>query len=446
MSLQPFFIPPHLPQLEAQGLTAPPTALTQLATGLMQSSHMHTGAPESWQQRALAAWHTVARLWENWAFAEAEELLDKLALSTRMSRAVLRESVANHFRALTLADMHAWLLEVHETRAENPAAQSYPPLAFVVSAGNLPGVAIQPVVQLSLLGVPALIKCASAEPDLMPALLSTLAQQDAEVASRLAALHWPRAQHMATQAVLQTSPALVALGDDVTVAELKTLAPRDYVPMGDRFSLAVVRAATVRPQTLRQLAYDYFMFDGKGCLAPQAVLVIADSWQQFENLAMHFAGILAEEAMRWPAGAWSAAEKAVLQQWRGEWRAQRAASERVALYEPGDTSWTLVAADDCDLSQRVAWRVVRLCWLGSLQEAMNVLRNYSGKVQALAVELEDEEHAQLVLDLEEDDELLGRIICAPGHLQRPPFAWMDVNKAWFAFTRGLDLSALPSAG
>ena len=211
------------------------------------------------------------------------------------------------------------------------------------------------------------------------------------------------------------------------------------MPFGDRFSAAIVHAANVKLPTLRKLVYDYAMFDGKGCLSPQAILVLADHWEQVESLAVHLAGVLAEENKRWPAGNWSMAEHALIQQWRGEWQARAAAGEQVALYQAEDTAWTVVAADEFDLNERVAFRCVRLWWMKSFDEVMLVLKNYTTKLQALAVEIADDQHAQLALDLDEQEDVLGRLICEPGTLQRPFFSWMATNKQWFELTYGVKL-------
>ncbi|MDZ7269764.1 MAG: hypothetical protein ONB48_20720 [candidate division KSB1 bacterium] len=437
LPLPPFFVPATLAALDNFQQPSP-AGLAALVAALRRPAIGFGPDASSWQRRALSAWHAVARAWENWRFPDAEKVLDQLENATRMSRTVLRESIANHFRVLVESDMQDWLAEMGTARASLAPNQTLPELAFIIAAGNIPGVAIQPLVQLSLLGIPTLVKSASEEPYLLPALLATLAQQDAEIAGLLAALSWPRSQQALTQAVLGAGPAVIAFGDDATVAQLRHAAPPQYVPLGDRFSAVLLETSAARPEILRRLAHDYIMFDGKGCLAPQVVLVIADTWAEVANLALHFAGILAEETRRWPAGNWSLAEKALIQQWRGEWRAQRAAGGNIVLYEPPDTSWTVVAAEDCDLSQRVAFRVVRLCRVGSLQQAMQVVHNHRHKLQALAVALaEEQELARFTDDLAEDDELTGRLICAPGYLQCPPFAWLDVNHAWLRLLRGL---------
>ncbi len=437
--MKTYFIPTLLAQANVDYSQPRAEDISRLALALRQPAIGFGKDSKPWRQRAVKAWHAVAREWEKWKFPEAEEVLAQLEAITRMSRPVLRESLANHFRVIEEEALRDWLEEVHETRADDETRTKYPQLAFIISAGNIPGVALQPLVQFSLLGIPTLIKSASSEPLLMPALLAALARHDAEVAARLAALSWPRENAAATQAVLAASPQVVAFGDDDTIAKLQAESGESLMPFGDRFSAAIVHAANVKLPTLRKLVYDYAMFDGKGCLSPQAILVLADHWEQVESLAVHLAGVLAEENKRWPAGNWSMAEHALIQQWRGEWQARAAAGEQVALYQAEDTAWTVVAADEFDLNERVAFRCVRLWWMKSFDEVMLVLKNYTTKLQALAVEIADDQHAQLALDLDEQEDVLGRLICEPGTLQRPFFSWMATNKQWFELTYGVKL-------
>ncbi|NUO83951.1 hypothetical protein HUU05_28080, partial [candidate division KSB1 bacterium] len=320
--MKSYFVPSTLAQAKVDYSSPRAEDLSRLVQTLRQPAIGFGKDSRQWRQRAVKAWHAVAREWEKWKFPEAEEVLAQLETNTRMSLPVLRESIANHFRVIEEETLRDWLAEVHETRADDAARVKYPPLAFIIAAGNVPGVALQPLVQFSLLGIPALIKSASSEPHMTPALLESLARHDAEVASRLVALSWPRENTGATQAVLAAAPQVVAFGDDDTMAKLQTESSESLMAFGDRFSAAIVHAAQVKLPTLRKLVYDYAMFDGKGCLSPQAILVLADHWEQVEKLAVHLAGVLSEENKKWPPGNWSMAEHSLIQQWRGAWQAR----------------------------------------------------------------------------------------------------------------------------
>ena len=437
--LAPYFVPAQLSQSRSDYGNISSTELATLARALRQPAVGFGKSSKPWRRRAVQAWDAVAREWERWKFPEAEEVLHQLQAITRMSEPVLRESIANHFRVIDADEMSTWLQEIHEVRAEDPGRLKYPPLAFFISSGNIPGAALQQVVQFSLLGIPMLIKSASTEPYFLPAVLATLARHDAEIASRVVALSWPRENYAATQAALALSPQVVALGDDDTIKRLRSEVKGALMPFGDRMSAAIIHAAGVKVQTLRKLVYDYAMFDGKGCLSPQVVMVVAEHWREVEQLAVHFAGELAEENQKWPAGNWSAEEKAMIQQWRGAWQSQRAAGEKIVLLQPDDVSWTVVAAEEFDLDERVAFRCVRLLWMKDFDEVLLALENCSEKIQALAVEIKDDEYAELTIDRDQAEETLGRLICEPGELQRPFFSWMAINRRWFEVTYGVRL-------
>src|SRR5262245_25412090 len=167
--LKSYFVPAHLSHAEVDYCNLPATELTTLAGALRQPAVGFGKDSKLWRRRAVKAWDAVARAWEEWNLPEADEVLNLLQTNTRMSMPVLRESIANHFCAITADEMRAWLREIHEARAEDPGRLKYPPLAFIIGSGNIPGAALQQIVQFSLLGIPTLVKSASTEPDLIPA-------------------------------------------------------------------------------------------------------------------------------------------------------------------------------------------------------------------------------------------------------------------------------------
>ena len=428
--LKKYYIHPELlqPEIDINYLSA--ENLHSLIQNFKKSISNIDQDRETWQKRIVNAWVRVARQWETWSFEDADNLLNQLEKTTRMSRPVLRESIANHFRVVRVSDLTKWQQQNFAVKEEEQHSRRSDSFVFLISSGNIPGAAIHPIIQLSLLGIPVIIKCSSHEPYLLPTLIHTLAHYDAEAASRLLVLTWPREEQQLTQTVLAHKPDVVTFGSDDTVTSLRSMSSKAYAPMGDHFSIVILQALNLKVEMLRQLAYDFIMFDGKGCLGPQVVCVIADDWQDVVKLAGHFSGIMMEEIKLWPAGQWTPAEKAMIQQWRGEWQARNAAGEEVVLYHPDDTSWTVVAADKFDLSVRVAYRVVRFLWCKDSRQAEEILKQHTEKIHALAIEVDPDFDLDVISGLDENSELLGRSITTPGHLQRPAFDWMDINKSW----------------
>jgi hypothetical protein len=65
---------------------------------------------------------------------------------------------------------------------------------------------------------------------------------------------------------------------------------------------------------MQQLVYDVAMFDQKGCMSPQFVFVLTDSWETTEYFSKRFAQAWAEIERKLPSGHWRESEIAALQQ------------------------------------------------------------------------------------------------------------------------------------
>ena len=430
--ISPYFVPADLITADTDYRDLSAETLRYLVARLREMAVQPKPASRDWRERVAMAWTRVARQGEKWQFSQAAELLAELEKTSRMSSSVLRESLTNHFRAIAVDALLDWYDQAAATHLSRNGRRSF---VFVIAAGNLPGVALFPVIQLSLIGVPVLIKCASSEPWFLPVILQVLEAEEPQACANLVALTWRREQSALTQIVQEAHPATAAFGDDTTVSNIAQHAANAYAPLGDRYSIAIIHAATAKIKMLRQLVYDFLLFDGRGCLSPQWVLVVAERWSEVENLALHLAGMLSEETQKWPAGAWLPEEMTLIQQWRGEWNARRAAGGSIALYQAEDTSWTVVAADSFDSQQRVAFRTIRLWWVKSQAEAVKRLHHHGEKIHALAIDQIPQDIAELTADLESDAAHLGRLITSPGNLQAPPFNWMNIHRSWFEFTR-----------
>lgn len=394
---------------------------------------------KAWQQRAAQAWSQVAQEWRNLQFPEAEALLTALEAKTGLSRKMLQEALRNHFGNMEENLLQSWLAQVRKDRGPGnlPLATTYPELVFLVTAGNIPGVAIHPVVQLSLLGIPTLVKNASAEPFLLPAILSSLARHDPQVASRVAALTWPRETSALTEAIMAFNPQLAIFGDDETIANFEDQGEQ-LAGFGDRFSLALVSPDADEPNLFDNLAYDTCMFEQMGCMSPQAILLLTDNWEKVERFSQELANAMAKMNAQLPIGSRTPAQQTAIQQWRGAYAARRAASEKILLLTSPGTEWTVVAAENVDLDERVAYRFARLWPIPSITKAMSILRRYEIQLQALATSLTLEETKIFFPQFGGVDTPFVHIVDTfPGSMQKPVFGWMDQNKAWLRLTRAL---------
>jgi hypothetical protein len=411
--------------------------LKQFAEKFMQPAIGFERGAKAWQQRAAKAWDQVAQEWRSLQFPEAEELLAALAANTGMSRVMLQEALGNHFGDVWESVLAGWLKQVRKDRGSLnlPIAADYPELVFLVAAGNIPGVAIHPVMQLSLLGVPTLVKNASAEPFLLPAILASLERRDPQVAARLAALTWSRDNLALTEAIMAFNPQLAVFGDDETVANFAERT-EEVAGFGDRFSLALVSPDADEPNIFDDLAYDTCMLEQLGCLSPQAILLLTDDWGKVERFSQELANAMARMSEKLPIGSRAPAQQAAIQQWRGAYAARRAAGEKVLLLASAGTEWTVAAAENLDLDERVAYRFARVWPIPSVNKAMSLLRRYELQLQTLATSLTTAEMKIFLPKFFGADTSFVHILeTSPRSMQRPPFGWLDQNKAWLQLTR-----------
>jgi hypothetical protein len=441
------FIPYNFPQpltrtFQQTGVTCEsadlsPAWLRQFTKEFMQPAIGFAKGAKAWQRRAAKAWSQVADDWRTLQFPEAQALLVALETKTGMSRKMLQEALRNHFWEVWENVLQGWLAQVRKDRGPGnlPIATAYPELVFLVAAGNIPGMAIHPVVQLSLLGIPTLVKNASAEPFLLPAILSTLALHDPQVAARVAALTWPREAAALTKTIMAFNPQLAVFGGDETIADFEERTEQ-VAGFGDRFSLALVGPDADEPNLFEGLAYDTCMFEQMGCMSPQAILLLTDDWEKVERFSRELANAMAKMSEKFPLGSRTPAQRAAIQQWRGAYAARRAAGEKVLLLASAGTEWTVVAVENVDLDERVAYRFARVWPIPSVDRAMSLLHRYELQLQTLATSLTDEEMKKFLPKFFGAGNPFVHIVeTFPGAMQRPGFGWLDQNKAWLRLTR-----------
>lgn len=419
-------------QLTLSWLTTVLTKLRQPACGFKVGS-------KAWQARAITAWCKVAEEWKTLRFPGAKKFFVDLAATTGLSEKMLREALHNHFGVFDAALLKKWLNRTKRRRDKRATDKvNYPELVFLISAGNIPGVAIHPLIHLSLLGIPTLVKNASTEPLLLPAILETLARHDAEVAARLVALTWPRAQADLTQTVMTRHPALVAFGDDDTIENFSQQ-KKHFVDFGDRFSLTLAHAAGAQAH-VRKIAYDFCMFEQMGCLSPQAIFLFTDDWKKVDAFCRRLAQAMERMEGALPVRKRTPAQQAMVQQWRGALIARGAAGEKVILLTGKGTDWTVAAATHFDLDERVAYRFVRVWPVASIQAFGEIFQRYQNRAHILIWGSSLNE-LQKFWNAPELDQKFDRVpFTSAGQAQIPNCGWLeDVNPAWQRLMYGLRL-------
>jgi len=416
-----------------------PSWLAPALAKLRQPACGFRSGSKAWQARAITAWCKVAAEWKTLRFPGAKKFLVALSATTGLSEKMLREALHNHFGVFDETRLQKWVSRTKHRRDKHAADKvNYPELVFLIAAGNLPGVAVHPAIHLSLLGIPAVVKNASTEPLLLPAVLETLARHDLEVAARLMALTWPRAQADLTQTIMAHHPALAAFGDDDTIESFSRQKKR-LVDFGDRFSLTLALPGVAQSQ-IRKIAYDLCMFEQMGCLSPQAIFLFTDDWKEADAFCRRLAPALQRMNVTLPLRRRAPAQHAMIQQWRGALMARAAAGEKVILLTGKGTDWTIAAATYFDLDERVAYRFARVWPVASIRAFAEIFQRCQNHAHVLIWGGSLNE-LQEFWNAPELDQKFDRVRFAQtGKAQIPNCGWLeDVNPAWRRLMCGLRL-------
>lgn len=406
---------------------------------LRQPAYGFTAGSKAWQARAITAWCKVAEEWKALRFPGAKKFLGYLVATTGLSEKMLKEALHNHFGVFDAEILTKWLNRTKRRRDQCAAEKvNYPELVFLIAAGNIPGVAIHPLIHLSLLGIPTLVKNASTEPLLLPAILETLARHDAEVAARLLALTWPRTQAGLTEAAMACHPALVAFGDEETIATF-TQQRKRFVDFGDRFTLTLAHPAGAQAH-VRKIAYDFCMFEQMGCLSPQAIFLFTEDWRKVDVFCRQLAQAMERMNVTLPILKRSPVQQAMVQQWRGALVARGAAGEKMILLTGKGTDWTVAAATHFDLDERVACRFIRVWPVAAITAFDEVFQRYQNRAHIL-IWGNSVNELQRFWNAPELDQKFDRVpFTLAGQAQMPNCGWLeDVNPAWQRLMYGLRL-------
>jgi hypothetical protein len=284
--------------------------------------------------------------------------------------------------------------------------------AVVILAGNLPGLAVQPLLPALALRRPLLIKSASAEPLFAPAFVSALVARLPALADAIAAVTWPGGHEGLEAPVLAAADRVLAYGHRGAIADLQRRAPGKVVDYGPKLSFAVVAADADLAAAAAGIARDVALFDQRGCLSVQAAFVEGEP--RARDFATALAAALESIAVELPPGRIDAAQAALVQQLRGD------AELRGALAAPAALATGTVLGEPAEaaLAPSPGLRTVRVYALRSLAELTTRLDGWQPLLQGAA--LAGEAAWRLAPTLA----ALGVSRCAtPGQLQAPDASW-----------------------
>jgi acyl-CoA reductase LuxC len=381
-----------------------PSALARLAERLM--SHGPPALAELDEERFLDAWSAAVDALRDPASPARQALEPELCAAFELSPQGLRAGLENVLWGVRRE-------AARRLRAASPRRGGG--LTLVILAGNLPGLAVQPLLRGLARGDAVLLKSPSAEPAFAPAFARELAAADPRFGECVAAVCWPGGDHELEAPLIPRASRIEVFGDAATIASWRERAGERLVSYGPRLSIGVVARDADLGAAARGLARDIALFDQRGCLSPQAILVEGDAPALAERLAVELARI-ADEL---PPGAPAPARAAALQQLRAEAEMRGLALPRMSL-----AAGTVIVESGLDLRPTPGLRSVRVHALPSLDALPAALVSMHGRIQGVAVAGTLPAHCEALL------RRAGVTRIAPaGELQLPEADWDGADQA-----------------
>ncbi len=282
-------------------------------------------------------------------------------------------------------------------------------LVAVFLAGNLPALAVQPLLAALAVRRPVLLKSPSSEPLFAPAFVRALHRRSPELVDAVAAICWRGGDVAIERPVLAAADTVAAYGDRATLDSLAARAAGRCLEYGPRASVAVVGADRVDEPTAAGLAADIALLDQRGCLSVQAIYTDGDG----RRLADLTANALSDRARRWPPGPPDPVAASGVHQLRADARMR-------GLYAPSLDllAGTVVVEPLPRFEPSPGMRTVRIHPLPSLAAVVEALAPASGRLQGAALA------GSAAWELEPRLQELGLSRCAPpGALQSPDALW-----------------------
>jgi hypothetical protein len=366
--------------------------------------------PRPSPDRLLAAWTETVETFRDPASPERRALDPALGAAVRLSP----EGLSAGLEAVLGGVAGERAAEVFRAAAERREERERPPV-LVVLAGNVPGLAVQPLLPALALGRRVVLKSSSAEPCFAPAFVAALAGREPAVSELVTATTWRGGDEAVEAPLLAECDPVLAYGDAPAIAALERRATGRVIAYGPKTSLAVVGPAADPAAVVPGLARDVALFDQRGCLSIAAVYVEGDE-ARAADVAAALAAELGRLADLWPPGPATPGELAAARHTRDE--ATMAGARLLPLAS---------AAGCVILDHRPAFRptpgrrTVRVHTLGDLSALPRLLAPWAGRLQGLALAgLPPATEAELVATLTP----LGLSRFAPpGRLQHPDTRW-----------------------
>lgn len=327
-----------------------------------------------------------------------------------------------------------------------------PRLITQIFAGNVPGLPAWNLICALLVKSATLGKSAGGEPLFGPLFARSLAEEDPQLASCLAILHWPGGDEALEAAAFARADAVTATGGLRAIESLARRVPPGipFVPYGHKVSFGVVGreglALNRYADTARRAATDVSQYDQQGCLSPHVLFVERGGAVDPRT----FASALAAEMERFdadrPRGRVGLDEAAAIERVRTEFelRAYEPDAGVGLLRSSHGSAWTVLYEESPERFELSPLnRVVRVHPVDGIGEVGELLRPIRRHLQTAGVACSPERldaWAAVLGDCGVDR------ICAIGQMPEPAAGWHhDGRGSLAALVRWVDIEGAAEA-
>lgn len=374
----------------------------------------------------------AALAWTQPHYTPRIRLLPMLARDLRLPRPLLERGLDSIFGVLTEPSLHRF---VHG-EVEHPEGLERtldlgggrrgrllgPRVVFHSLAGNVPGLAIPPIVASLLARSICVVRDSQRQPWLTAAFVATLAEFCKDLAAMVVPATWRAGDMGMEKLIFEIAHRVELSGSDSTMRSIVSRHPRrPIVTRGSRISVGVIPRESDTDQWQEGFAADIVQYEGLGCLTPQVIFV-----EGAERRASRLSRLLGIQLSRYEA-LYPRLPRDLPAETRR--RAFLEASEMVTLREGGGhllrgrgDGWVVHYRPLAPASPGPGLRCVVVASVAHRAELIERLRAAQVPLAGVGLGLDPAHRAYE--DLAGTFEQLGATwICAPGQMQRPPIEW-----------------------
>jgi len=265
-----------------------------------------------------------------------------------------------------------------------------PQLTVHVFSGNIPGVSVTSLIRALCVKSASFGKTAAGEPYFAVCFARALAEVDAELASCLAVSYWPGGSEDLEAVAFSEAEAVVAYGSDETIRQVACRVPAHvrFIGYPNRVGAAIVSRAALGRKGAAALAEgaarDVVTFDQQGCVSPHTIFAERGGEVSPLDFARQLAAALEKLAEEIPRGTLSPGESTLIHQLRAQ------AEVRGATVLAGErgTEWTVIAEERAEFQPSPLNRVIHVCEVEELSQALKALEPVGRQLQTVAVAAE----------------------------------------------------------